>query len=73
MTTEAKTTDTRRTELLREAARQGVKPIANINDFRGDFWDVRDEATEDFDAWLRRTRTEGDCPHHNHAEGREAA
>lgn len=54
------TVEARRAALLREAEQRGVKPIVNINDFHGDFWDTRDETTEDFDAWLRRTRAEGD-------------
>lgn len=63
--------EARRAVLLGEIERQGIKPIASINDFHGDFWDMRDEATEDFDAWLRRTRTEGDNVRLD--EGREAA
>ena len=50
--------DERRAALLRLAERQGVKPISNIDDLRGDFW--KDEGSEDFDEWLRRTRAEGD-------------
>ncbi|MCP9496544.1 MAG: hypothetical protein MSG64_19045 [Pyrinomonadaceae bacterium MAG19_C2-C3] len=70
MDTKTETPEARRATLLQEAARRGVKPIANIDDLHGDFWDVRDEATEDFDTWLRRTRAEGDDVRLD--EGREA-
>ena len=39
------------------AEQQGVKPIRDIRDLRGDFW-PHDEPAEDFLAWLRSIRRE---------------
>jgi len=53
----------RRLEQARTRARalieqQGVAPIVNIDELRGDFWPEA-ESTDDFLAWLRVTRQEG--------------
>jgi hypothetical protein len=37
------------------ARRQGVKPIENMDDLRGDFW-PEEESIDDFLAWLRELR-----------------
>lgn len=39
------------------AARQGVEPITDAADLRGDFW-PEDESADDFLAWLRNLRRE---------------
>lgn len=39
------------------AAAQGVAPISNVDELRGDFWD-EDASAEDFDAWLSAVRDE---------------
>lgn len=56
--------EARRTELLRLAERQGVKPIENIDDLRADFWtEDAAENGEDFLSWLRTTRDEKGVAH----------
>jgi hypothetical protein len=37
------------------AKRQGVKPIQNMEDLRGDFW-PEEESIDDFLAWVRDLR-----------------
>ena len=39
------------------AKQQGVTPIRDINELKGDFW-PEDESIDDFLAWLRATRRE---------------
>ena len=39
-------------------AQQGVKPIENIDDLKGDFW-PEDESVDDFIAAVRQWRDEG--------------
>jgi hypothetical protein len=39
------------------ARQQGVTPIRDIKELRGDFW-PEDESIDDFLAWLRATRQE---------------
>jgi hypothetical protein len=39
------------------AKQQGVAPIRDINELKGDFW-PEDESIDDFLAWLRATRRE---------------
>jgi hypothetical protein len=41
------------------ALQQGVKPIADISDLKGDFW-PSDDSIDEFLTWLRQTRNE-DC------------
>jgi hypothetical protein len=40
------------------AAEQGVKPVENPDDLKGDFW-PEDESIDDFLVWLRALRREG--------------
>jgi hypothetical protein len=40
------------------ARRQGVKPIENIDELRGDFW-PEDESVDDFLSWVRELRNGG--------------
>ncbi len=40
------------------AREQGVKPVENPNDLKGDFW-PEDESVDDFLVWLRALRREG--------------
>lgn len=53
-------TSERRAALLREAERQGIRPLRFDELLSGDFWNEDDERDETFDEWLRRTRAEGD-------------
>jgi hypothetical protein len=39
------------------ARQQGVVPIRDINELKGDFW-PEDESIDDFLSWLRATRRE---------------
>ena len=39
------------------AKRQGVKPIQNIDELKGDFW-PEEESADEFLSWLRKTRRE---------------
>lgn len=39
------------------AAEQGVKPVDDPNELRGDFWPP-EESMDDFLAWLRKLRQE---------------
>ncbi len=58
----ADTVNERQAKLLRLAEEQGVKPIENTDELRGDFWDEADEHEETFDQWLRRTRSDSKSP-----------
>ena len=40
------------------AAEQGVKPVENPRDLKGDFW-PENEDLDEFLGWLRKTRCEG--------------
>jgi hypothetical protein len=40
------------------AAQQGIKPVHDPMELRGDFW-PENESTDDFIAWLRKLRREG--------------
>ncbi|HEX8283977.1 MAG TPA: hypothetical protein VF588_11510 [Pyrinomonadaceae bacterium] len=41
---------------VRELAKQqGVKPISNLEDLKGDFW-PEEESVDDFLAWVRELR-----------------
>lgn len=40
------------------AAEQGVTPVGDPADLRGDFW-PENESTDEFLAWLRASRREG--------------
>ena len=42
------------------AKRQGVKPVNNVEDLKGDFW-PEEESLDDFLSWLRAIR-QGDKP-----------
>lgn len=44
--------------VLRLAEEQGVKPIRDIDELRGDFW-PEDEDPDEFIETIRRWRTEG--------------
>jgi glycerol-3-phosphate O-acyltransferase len=37
------------------ARQQGVKPIQNMDDLKGDFW-PEEESVDDFLTWIRATR-----------------
>ena len=49
-------TEQARARLLALAEQQGVKPL-RFDELRGDFW-PEDERTDDFLAWLHKTRQE---------------
>jgi hypothetical protein len=54
-----KSADFWRSKSVEELAReQGVKPVENPEELKGDFW-PEDESIDDFLAWLRARRHEG--------------
>jgi hypothetical protein len=56
---ELETADFWESKTIEEVAdEQGVKPIDNPEDLKGDFW-PEGESTDDFLAWLRELRQDG--------------